>query len=149
EDVAVPWDPAATIRGIDVTDESQEPHQREERVSSDPPGPKRAMKFEARTLLEDGLRSRRHAEINVAVRGSDPDQRIEKRVSAHDVPAGLMSLNQPRLREARVKMGVRTLDLDAAGFFHDPAHAAMLFSPQSVAVLRKAPFQVFRFSDVD
>ena len=52
EHVAVPGHPAATIRGIDVTDEPQEPHQREESVASDAPGTKRAVKFEARTLLE-------------------------------------------------------------------------------------------------
>src|SRR5437899_9274831 len=40
EDVAVPGDPAAAIRGIDVADGPQEPHQREERVASDPPGTK-------------------------------------------------------------------------------------------------------------
>ena len=60
-----------------------------------------------------------------------------------------MSLNQPRLRETRVTVGLRTLDLDARGFLHDPAHAAMLFSPQGVAVLRKAAFQVFCFSDIN
>ena len=102
EDVAVPGDPAAPIRGIDVTDEPQQPHQSEERVASDPPGAKRAVKLKAGTLLEDGLRSGCHAELDVAVRGSDPDQRIEKRVRAHDVPAGPMFLNQHRLREARV-----------------------------------------------
>src|SRR5262245_3834638 len=149
EDVGVFGNPAATLRWIDVTDESQEPHQREERVASDPPGTKRAVKLEAGTLLEDGLRSRRQAELNIAVRGSDPDQRIEKRVGAHDVPAGLIFLNQYRLCEACIEVGLRTLDLDADGLLHDPAHAAMLFSPQSVAVLRKAPFQVLPFSDVD
>src|SRR2546425_5135302 len=148
EDVTVPADPAAAIRGIDVTDEPQEPHQREKRVASDPPRTKRAVKLEAGPLLEDGLRSRRHAELNVAVRGSDPDQRIEKRVRAHDVPAGPMFLNQRRLRKARVEIGLRTLDLDAGGFLHDPAHPAMLFSPQGITVLRKAAFEVFRFPDV-
>ena len=107
------------------------------------------MKLEARILLENGFRSRGHAELDVAVRGSDPDQRIEKRVRANDVPAGPIFLNQYRLREARVQIGLGTLDLDMGGFLHDPAHAAMLFSLQSVAVLRKTPFQVFRFSDVN
>jgi hypothetical protein len=83
----VPGDAAAAIRGIDVTDEPQEPHQREERVASDPPGAERAVKLKAGTLLEDSLRSRRHAEFDVAVRGSDPDQGIEKRVRAHDISA--------------------------------------------------------------
>ncbi len=122
---------------------------RKTRRQSDPPGTKRAVKLEAGALLENGLRSGGHAELNVAVRGSDPDQRIEKRVRAHDVPAGLMFLNQHHLREARVKMGLRALDLDAGRFLHDPAHPAILFAPQSVAVLRKAPSQVFRFSDVN
>ena len=149
EDVAVPEDPTAAIRGIDVTDEPQEPHQREERIPSDPPGTKRPVKLESGILVKDSLRSRRHAELNVAVRGSDPDQWIKKRVRAHDVPAGPVFLNQHRLRKARVEIGLRTLDLDAGSFLHDPAHAAMLFSPQSVAVLRKAPFQVFCFSDVN
>ena len=148
-DVAVPGDAVATIRGIDVTDEPQEPHQREERVASDPPGAERAVKPEAGTLLEEGLRSRSHAELDVAVRGADPDQWVEKRVRAHDVPARPIFLNQHRLREACVQIGLRTLDLDTRGFLHDPAHAAVLFSLQSVAVLRKAPFQVFRFSDVN
>src|SRR4029453_8843344 len=103
-----PGDPAAATRRGDMTDEPQEPHQREERVASEPPGTKRAVKLEAGILLEDGLRSRRHAELNVAVRGPDPDQRIEKRVCARDVPAGPMFLNQHRLREARVEMGFRT-----------------------------------------
>src|SRR6185436_11049715 len=58
EDVAVP-DPAAALCGIDVTDEPQEPHQREERVSSDPPGPKGAVKLETGTHFENCLRSRR------------------------------------------------------------------------------------------
>ena len=149
EHVAVPGDATAATRWIDLTDEPQEPHQREERVASDPPGTKRAVKLEAGTLVEDGLWSRRHAELDVAVRRSDPDQRIEKRVRAHDVPAGPMFLNQHRLLEARVEMGLRTLDIDAGGFLHDPAHAPMFFSPQNVAVLRKAPFQVFRLSDVN
>src|SRR5204863_7413517 len=132
----VPGGPPAAIRGIDVTDELQEPHQREERVASDPPGTKRAVKLEAGKLLEDGLRSRGHAEFNVAVCGSDPDQRIEKRVRTHDVPAGPMFLNQHHLSEARVEMGLRTPDLDVCSFLHDPTHAAMLFSAQRVAVLR-------------
>src|SRR5262245_4703773 len=149
EVVAVPGHPAATIRGIDVTDEPQEPHQREERVASDPPGTKGAVKLKAGALAENGLRSRRHTELDVAVCGSDSDQRVEKRVRAHDVPAWPMFLNQYRLREARVEMVLRTLDFEARGFFHDPAHAAMLFSPQSVAVLRKAASQVFRFSNVN
>src|ERR1041385_6213046 len=147
--IAVFGDPAAAIRGIDVTDKPQEAHQREERVSGDPPGAKRAVKLEAGTLLEEGLRSGRHAKLEVAVRRSDPDQRVKKRVRAHDVPAGPMSLNQPRLREARIKMGVRALDLDTSGFLDDPPHSPMLFSPEDGAVLRKAPFQVFRFSDVN
>src|SRR2546426_6684101 len=147
EDVAVLGDPAAAIRGIDVTDEPQEPHEREERVASDPPGTKRAVKLEAGTLFEDGLRTGGHAELNVAVRGSYPYQRIQERVRAHDGPAWPMFLNQHRLREARVQIGLRTLDLDAGGILHDPAHAAMRFSPQSIAVLRKAAFEVFRFSD--
>src|SRR5437588_3158314 len=113
-----------------MTDEPQEPHQREERIASDPPGTKRAVKFEARTLLEDFFRSRRHAELSVAVRDADPDQRIEKRVRAHDVPAGPMFLNQHRLPETRVEVRFGKLDLDARGLLHDPAHAAMLFSPQ-------------------
>ncbi len=66
ENIAVPGDPVAAIRGIDVTDEPQQPHQREKRVTSDPPGAKRAVKFKARTLFEDGLRSGRHAELDVA-----------------------------------------------------------------------------------
>src|SRR5207249_7846943 len=104
EVVAVPGHAAATIRGIDVTDEPQESYQREERVASDPPGTKRAVKLKTGALLEDGLRNRRHTELDVAVRGSDPDQRVEKRVRAHDVPAGPMFLNQYRLRKARVEM---------------------------------------------
>ena len=60
-----------------------------------------------------------------------------------------MSLNQPRLRETRVKMSLRTLDFDARRFLHDPAHAAMLFSQQGVAVLRKTAFQVVCLSDVN
>lgn len=148
EDVAVSGD-AAAIRRIDVTDKPQKPHQREERVASDPPGAEGAVELEARIVLEEGLRSRRHAEIDVAVRGSDSDQRIEKRVCAHDIPTGPIFLNQHRLREARVQIGLCRLDLDTAGFLHDVAHAAMLFPPQRVAVLRKAPFQVFRFSNVN
>src|SRR5262245_55643105 len=73
EDVAVPGHSAAAIRGISMTDEPQEPHQREERVASDLPGTKRAVKLEAGPILEDGLRCRRHAELNVAVGGSDPN----------------------------------------------------------------------------
>ena len=60
-----------------------------------------------------------------------------------------MSLNQPRLRETRVKMSLRTLDFDARRFLHDPAHPAMLFSLHGVAVLGKTAFQVFCFSDID
>jgi len=73
EDVAVPRGSVAPIRGIDMTDEPQEPHQREESVSSNLPGAKRPMKLEAGILLEYDLRSGRHAELEVAVRGSDPD----------------------------------------------------------------------------
>src|SRR5262245_31973738 len=62
EHVAVPGDPPAATRGIDVTDEPQQPHERKEGVASDLPGTKRAVKLEAGPLLEDGLRSRRHAE---------------------------------------------------------------------------------------
>src|SRR5215510_8768358 len=77
-DVAVPRGSVAAIRGIDMTDEPQEPHQREEGVSRDLPGAKRPMKLEAGILFEDGLREGRHAELEVAVRGSNPDQRVEK-----------------------------------------------------------------------
>jgi len=41
------------------------------------------------------------------------------------------------------------VDLDAGTFLYDPAHAAILFSPQSVAVLAQTPFQVFRSSNVN
>jgi hypothetical protein len=51
-----------------------------------------------------------------------------------------MCLNQHRLGEARGEMGLRTLDLDASRLLHDPPHATLLFSPQSVAVLGKAAF---------
>src|SRR5438093_3911303 len=53
EHVAIPGHPPAAIRGVEVTDEPQEPHQREERVASNPPGTKRAVKVEAGILLED------------------------------------------------------------------------------------------------
>src|SRR5439155_10888817 len=79
EDVAVFGDAAAAIRGIDVTDELQEPHQREERVAGNPPGAEGAVKLETGTLREDGLGSGRHAEFDVAIRGSDSDERIQKR----------------------------------------------------------------------
>src|SRR6187431_3365699 len=120
EDVAVSEHPVAAIRGIDMTDVPQEPHQRKERIASDPPGAKRTVKFETGTLPEDGLRSCRHAELDVAVRRSNPDQRIEKRVRTHDIPVRPMFLNQLRLGEARIKMGFCTLDLDTGGFLHDP-----------------------------
>src|SRR5438067_8288071 len=51
EDVAVSGDPVAPIRGIDVSDQPQQPHQREERVASNPPGAKRAMKLKAGRLV--------------------------------------------------------------------------------------------------
>src|SRR5437879_2865295 len=57
EDVAVRGDPVVAIRGIDVTDKLQQPHQREERVAGDPPGAKRAVKLKAGTFLEEGLGS--------------------------------------------------------------------------------------------
>src|SRR5262249_53922009 len=79
EHVAVPEGQLAATRRIYVTDEPQEPHPREERIASDPPGTKRTVKLEAGPLHKDGVRSRRHAELNVPVRGSAPDQRIEKR----------------------------------------------------------------------
>ena len=148
-DVAVSGDPVAATRRIDMTDEPQQPHQREECISRDPPRAKRPMKLESGKLFEDGLRSGRHAELEVAVCGSDPDQRVKKRERADDVPSGAMSLNQPRLREACIEMRLRALNLDARGFLDDAAHAEMLLSPHGVAVLRKAPFQIFRFSDVN
>src|SRR5437870_10766332 len=101
EHVAVPGDATAATRWIDVTDEPQEPHQREERVASDPPGTKRAVKLEAGTLFEDDLRSRGHAELKVSVRVSDAYQRIEKRVRADVFPAGPMFQNQHPFRHAR------------------------------------------------
>src|SRR5437870_2791051 len=101
EVIAVPGHPAATIRGIGVTNEPQESHQREERVASDPPGTKRAVKLEAGTLFEDDLRSRGHAELKVSVRVSDAYQRIEKRVRADVFPAGPMFQNQHPFRHAR------------------------------------------------
>src|SRR5262249_4934142 len=112
-------------------------------------GTKCAVKFKAGTLLKDGLRSRRHAELNVALRGSDPDQGIKKRVRAHDVPARPMFLNQQGFSETRVEVRLRAADLNADGFFNDPPHAAILFSPHSVAILRETPLQVLRFSDVN
>src|ERR1051326_5270791 len=148
-DVAVFWDPLAAIRRIDVADEPQEPHQREERVASDPPGTKRAVKLEAGILVKDGFRSRRHAKLNVAVGRSDSDERIKKRVRAGDVPARPMFLDQQGFRKARVEMSLRAPDLDPGRVPHDPAHTAMLFALQRIAVLRKPPFQVFRFSDIN
>ena len=107
------------------------------------------MKLEAGIVLEDGLGSGRHTELDVAVSGSDPDHRIEKRVRAHNVPAGPMFLNQRDLGKARVEIGLRALDLDAGGGPYNPAHAAILFPAHGVAVLRNATFQVFRFADVN
>src|SRR5207244_3936659 len=83
---------------------------------------KRGVKLEDGAILYDCPRSRGHAEFDVAVSGSNPDQRIEKRIRTHDVPAGPMLLSQHRLREARVEMGLRTLDLEADRFLHDPTH---------------------------
>src|SRR5207247_10735017 len=80
EHVAEPGYPAAATRGIDVTDEPQQPHQREEGVASDPPGTKRAVKVEAGILLEDSLRARGHAELDVPHRKSDTDERNTERV---------------------------------------------------------------------
>ena len=60
-----------------------------------------------------------------------------------------MFLNQHRLLEARVEVGLGTVDLDAGAFLYDPPHAAILFSPQCVPILRQAPFQVFRLSNVN
>ena len=78
EYVAVPGNPVAVSGRIDVPDKLEKPHQREERVSSDAPGAKRAVKLKTGTLLEDTIRSGRHAELDVAVRGSDTYQRVEK-----------------------------------------------------------------------
>jgi len=82
-----------------MTDVPQEPHQRKERIASDPPGAKRTVKFETGTLPEDGLRSCRHAELDVAVRGSNPDQRIENR-EEDDVAAHLHEI-APAIGERR------------------------------------------------
>ena len=46
-------------------------------------------------------------------------------------------------------MRIRTLDLDANGFLHDPAHAAMLLRRKTCSVLRQATFQVDCFPDVN
>src|ERR1051325_2828103 len=92
EYVAVLENPAAAIHRIGVAHEFQQPHQSEKRVAGDPSGTKRTVELKSRPFIEHGLRSRRHAELNVAVRGADPDQRIEERVRAHDIPAWPMFL---------------------------------------------------------
>jgi hypothetical protein len=148
-DVTVPEGPGAAIRGIDVTDKPQKPHQCEEGIPGDPPGTKRPMKVEAGMLFENGFGSCCHTEFKVAVSGPDSNQRIEKRVGAHDVPAGPMFLNQRHLCATRVEIALRTSNLDAGGGLYNPTHAAMLFSSHGVAVLGKAAFQVFRFADVN
>jgi hypothetical protein len=149
EEVTMPGDPVAAARGIDVTDEPQQSHECEEGVARDPSGTKRSMKIKTGMDLKDSLRSGRQTELDVAVRGSDPDQRVQKRVRTHDVPAGPMFLNQLHLRKARVEIRFHTLDLDAGRCPYDPAHAAMLLSAHGVAILRETAFKVFRFADVN
>jgi hypothetical protein len=78
------------------------------------------VKFKAWARIEDSLWRSRQAELGVAIRGSDSNQRIEKRVRAHDIPARPMFLNQHRFGEARVEMSFRTLALDARGFLQIP-----------------------------
>src|SRR5215510_9433859 len=109
-----------------MTDELQKPHQGEKRVPCDPPRAKRAMKLETGISLNNGVGSGRHAKLDVAVGGPDPDQRIKKRVSADDVPVRLMFLNQLHLGKARIQIRLRTLDLDPGGRPYNPAHPAML-----------------------
>jgi hypothetical protein len=61
-----------------VANESQELHEREESIASDPPGTEGSMKIEAGILLDDSVRSRRQAEIDIAVCGADSNQWVEK-----------------------------------------------------------------------
>lgn len=61
-----------------MTDKLQQPRQCEESIARDAPGAERAMKIKAGTFLKDGLRSGRHAELDVAVCGPNSNQRIEK-----------------------------------------------------------------------
>src|SRR5262245_20725374 len=63
DDVAVLWYRLAAIRRIDMPDETQKPHQPEERVTGHPPGAKRPMKLEAGVCLEDGVRNGGQAEL--------------------------------------------------------------------------------------
>src|SRR5262245_39212571 len=107
------------------------------------------MKVEARTLFEDSFRRRRHTEFEVAICLSNSDQRIEKGVGAHDVPAWPVFLNKRGFREACGEIVFYAMSLDAGGFLHDPAHTPMFFSGRSIPVLRKTPSEIFRFSDVD
>src|SRR5262249_40151225 len=127
EEVAVLGESAPPIRRIDVANKPQQPHQSEERIAGDPSGTKRPVKLEAGIRFEDRVGSRRQAELDVAVIGPNPDQRIEKRICARDVPVRPMFLNEHHLGKARVEISLGTLDLDAGGCPYNPAHAAMLF----------------------
>lgn len=60
-----------------------------------------------------------------------------------------MFLNQLRLGEARVQMRLRTLDFDAGGFLHDPAHTAKFFASYGRTVLRQTAFQIDGLADIN
>lgn len=107
------------------------------------------MKVETGKLFEEGIRSRGQTEVDVALRGTDPDQRIEKRVRPHDIPAGTVLLNQQCLSETGVEVRFHSTDFDACGFFDDSARPAILLTAKGVAILRQAAFEVLRFADID
>ena len=118
-----------------MPDESQQAHEREERLARDLARTKRAVE------LEGGKRLRRRgqAEARVGAIDLDSDEGIEEGKGAGDIPPRSQRLDEPDLGERRVELRGAALPLDAIGRSHQRATLAILLGPARRPILPEPP----------
>jgi hypothetical protein len=147
EEVAVPvataLDPPA--RGDRVAHEHEELHQREERLPGDLPRPEGAVEGVPGRVR--GLRG--EAELPVAVRLAQADERVKEMEGARHVPPRAQVPDQLRFQQAGLLVRGTHLDLDPFRILHDGPHLEMLLPPLGVAVLAEPAAEVLGLPYID
>ena len=138
-------EPLAPVAGHGMAGEAQEPHEREEGLARHVPGTEGAVEVEG----GKGAGRRRQAEVGLAAVDVDPDEGVEERERARDVPRGTQGLDEPDLGEGRRQGGLADLPRDPRRGLHERPALALLPPAPGRAVLPEAPAQVRGLADVE
>ena len=137
--------PMARAPGRLMPDEPEQAHEREEGLAGDLARAKRTVQ------LERGERLRRggQAEARISAVDMNPDEGIQERKRAGDVPPRAQGLDEPDLGERRIELGRAGLPLDALGRSHQRATLAILLGPARRPVLGQPASEVAGLADVE